>query len=81
MDNLICHNGSKMASKFEKYHVSRLPHSLYTPEINPCDFWLFGMLRGVLKNCDFNLSDDIEKEITKVWDELNFDEVQSAFHN
>jgi hypothetical protein len=66
MDNLICHNGSKMASKFEKYHVSRLPHSLYSPEINPCDFWLFGMLKGVLKDREFHLSNEIEDVITKV---------------
>jgi hypothetical protein len=39
------------------------------------------MLKGVLEDRDFNSSDGIEEAITKVWDELTFDEVQSAFHN
>jgi hypothetical protein len=39
------------------------------------------MLKGVLKNCEFNSSDEIEEAITKIWDELTFDEVQSVFHN
>jgi hypothetical protein len=39
------------------------------------------MLKGVLKDREFNWSDEIEETITKVWDELIFDEVQSVFHD
>jgi hypothetical protein len=47
------------------------------------DFWPFGigMLKGVLKNREFNWSDGIEEAITKSWGELASDEVQSVFHN
>jgi hypothetical protein len=48
MDNSTCHNGSKVASKFEKYHIFRLPHPPYSPEISPCDYWLFGLLKGIM---------------------------------
>jgi hypothetical protein len=34
-----------------------------------------------LKDGEFNSSDEIEEVIAKVWGELTFDEVQSAFHN
>jgi hypothetical protein len=47
----------------------------------PCDFWLFGLLKGVLKDREFSSSDGIEQAITNVWDELTFNEVQSVFHN
>jgi hypothetical protein len=33
------------------------------------------MLKIVLKNRDFNSSDEIEGAITTVWDEFTFDEV------
>jgi hypothetical protein len=39
------------------------------------------MLKGVLRNHGFNSSNETEKVNTKVWDELTFDEVKSAFHN
>jgi hypothetical protein len=39
------------------------------------------MLKGVLKDPEFNLSDEIKGVVPKVWDEFTFDEVQSVFHN
>jgi hypothetical protein len=37
MDNSLYHNGSKVVSKFEKHHVSRLPHRSYSLDMSPCD--------------------------------------------
>jgi hypothetical protein len=37
MEDSMCHNESKVASKFEKHHVWRLPHPLYSPDMSPCD--------------------------------------------
>jgi hypothetical protein len=53
------------------------------PDISLCNCWLFGigMLKGVLKDREFNSGDEIDGAITKVWDELAFDEVQSVFYN
>jgi hypothetical protein len=38
MDNSLCHNGSKITSKFAKHHFSRMPHPPDSPDIRPCDF-------------------------------------------
>jgi hypothetical protein len=38
------------------------------------------MLKGVLKDHEFNSSDEIEGAIAMVWDELTCDE-QRVFHN
>jgi hypothetical protein len=73
----MCHNGSKVASKFQRDHVSRLLHPLNSPYISPGDFRLFGLLKGVLKRSRH----EIEKAILRVWDELTFDGLQSVFHN
>jgi hypothetical protein len=56
MDNSMCHNRSKVASKVERQRVSRLPHPPHSQDRSPCDFWLFGIgiLKGVLKGRDFN---------------------------
>jgi histone-lysine N-methyltransferase SETMAR len=60
IDNSICHNGSKVVAKFDKIHIARLPHPPYSPDLSPCDFWLFGMLKGILKDREFHLHDEIE---------------------
>jgi hypothetical protein len=38
MDNSMCHNGSKVVSKFDKHHFARLPHPSYSRGLSPCDF-------------------------------------------
>jgi hypothetical protein len=65
MHNSMCHNGSKVAPKFEKHHVSRLLHPPCSPDISPCGFWLFGMLKGVLKGREFNSGNEIEEVIRR----------------
>jgi hypothetical protein len=39
------------------------------------------MLKGVLKDREFNSNYAVEEAITKVWDELTFDEVQNVFQD
>jgi hypothetical protein len=39
------------------------------------------MMKRVLKDREFDLRDEIEEAITKLWDELTFDEMQRVFHN
>jgi hypothetical protein len=77
IDNSMCHNGSK----FDKHHIARLPHPLYSPDLSPCDFWLFGLLKGIPKDREFHSHDEIEEAMTMAWNNLTFDEVQNVFHN
>jgi hypothetical protein len=75
-DNSICHNGSKVVSKFDKHHIARLPHPHYSPDLSPDNFWLFEMLKGILKDREFHSHDEIEQAITMAWNDLTFDAVQ-----
>jgi hypothetical protein len=65
----------KSRVKFDKHHIARLPHPLYSPDLSLCDFWLFGMLKGILKDRELHSYDEIEKAITMAWNDLTFDEV------
>jgi hypothetical protein len=55
------HNGSK----FERYYVSRWPHASDSPDISPSDFSLFGMLKGVSKNREFNSSVKLKRRLRR----------------
>jgi hypothetical protein len=79
VDNSTCHAGSKVASKFEKYHILRLPHPPYWPEIRPCDCRLSGLLKGMMNDREFHSDDEIEKGITIAWNDLIFEDVQNIF--
>jgi hypothetical protein len=75
------HNGSKAASKFEQHHIFRLPHPPYSPDISPCDFWLFGLLKGIMKRREFHSHEEIEEAITVAWNDLTVEDVQSIFYD
>jgi hypothetical protein len=66
MDNSMCHNGSKVMSTFGKHRVSQFPYPPYSPDVSPCDSWLFGRLKGILEDQEFNSSDEIEEVITTI---------------
>jgi hypothetical protein len=69
MDNSMCHNWSK----FDKYHIARLSHPASSPDLSLCDFWLFRMLKRILKDQEFHLHNEIEEAITMAWNDLRFD--------
>jgi hypothetical protein len=43
------HNGHRVVNKLRRLKIFRAPHPLYSPDINPCDFWMFGNFKGNLK--------------------------------
>jgi hypothetical protein len=81
MGNSMCHNRSKVMSKSGKHYLSRFSHPPYSLAISQCNFWLFGVLKGILKDQEFNSSNEIEQGIPRIWDDLNFGNVQGVFQN
>jgi hypothetical protein len=81
MDNSVCHTESKVTLKIKKNHISRMPHPPDSPEINRCDFWLFGTLKQILRDREFPSSDKIEDAIAQAWNDLAFDDIQSVFRD
>jgi histone-lysine N-methyltransferase SETMAR len=45
MDNSMCRNGCKVTDEFDNRKLQRVAHPPYSPDLSPCDFWIFGMLK------------------------------------
>ena len=52
--------------------IKTVPQSLYSPDLAPCDFWLFPKLRG----CRSERIEEMKEAVTKVIDTLT----QEDFH-
>ena len=52
--------------------INTVPQSLYSPDLAPCDFWLFPKLIG----CRYETTEEIKEAVTKVIDKL----AQEDFH-
>jgi hypothetical protein len=79
MDNSMCHHVRKISLELEHNTIERAPHSAYSPDISSCGLWLFGFLREKLKEQEPSTSDEIIEVITTIWNDVAFEELQSAF--
>ena len=52
-----------------------VPHPPYSPDLAPCDFWLFPKLRG----CHYETIEEMKEAVTKVIDTLTQDDFHGAF--
>ena len=53
--------------------IKTVPQPLYSPDLAPCDFWLFPKLRGCRR---YETIEEIKEALTKVIDTL----IQEDFH-
>jgi hypothetical protein len=50
MDSSRCHNRKKITTEIRHRRFARAWYPLDSPDLNPCDFWLFGLMKHSLKD-------------------------------
>ena len=55
--------------------IKTLPQPLYSPDLAPCDFWLFPKLRG----CRYETIEEMKEAVIKVIDTLTQEDFHGAF--
>jgi hypothetical protein len=58
-----------------------MPQPAYSPDISPCNFRLFGLLKQILRDREFAPSDEIKDTIAQIWNDLAFDNIRSLFRD
>jgi hypothetical protein len=56
-----------------------IPHPPYSPDLAPCDFFLFPKIKLKLKRCRFDTIEKIQAGSLKVLDTLKENDFQEAF--
>ena len=55
--------------------IKTVPHPPYSPDLAPCDIWLFPKLRG----CRYETIEEMKEAVTKVIDKLTQEDFHGAF--
>ena len=55
--------------------IKTVPHPSNSPDLTPCDFWLFPKLRG----CRHETIEEMKEAVTKVIDTLTQEDFNGAF--
>ena len=64
-DNTQVHSSILITDYLTKMGIKTIPQPLYSPDLAPCDFWLFPKLRG----CPYETI-EMKEAVTKVIDTL-----------
>ena len=55
--------------------IETVPQPPYSPDLAPCDFWLFPMLTG----CRYETIGEMKESVTKVIDTLTHEDFHAVF--
>jgi hypothetical protein len=61
-----------------KYKMTVIPHPPYSPDLAPCDFFLFQQINLKLKGCQFDRTEEIQAKSQRVLDTLTEKDFQEA---
>ena len=52
-DNAPAHRSAVVKSYLEEFHIQVLPHTPYSTDLSPCDFWLNAYIKSCLQGRKF----------------------------
>jgi histone-lysine N-methyltransferase SETMAR len=69
-DNGKPHNSRLSIEKMEEYGFIRVPQTPYSPDLAPCDFFMFGCLQFQLEAKTFFDEDSVTEEVRRILMEI-----------
>jgi transposase len=63
-DNAPCHTAVSINKFLAQKNIPLVPQPPYSPDLSPCDFFLFPRLKNRLRVRHFGTMDNIEKSVT-----------------
>ena len=73
-DNALVHNSILVTDYLTKMGIKTVPQPPYSPDLAPCDFWLFPKLRG----CSYETIEEMKEAVMKVIDTLTQEDFDGA---
>ena len=59
--------------------IKTVPQPPYSPDLAPCDFWLFPKPKENLRGCGYETIKEMKEAVTKVIDTLTQEDFHGAF--
>ena len=79
-DNAPAHRSFKFSQFLAKNNMTVIPHPPYSPDLTPCDFFLFPKLKLRMKGRRFDTNEEIQEELQQVLDTIPKRDFQGCFH-
>ena len=78
-DNALCCTSLLVWQFLSNKNITVCPHPPYSPDLAPCDFWLFPKVKMTMKGKRFESIQDIEAAMTAQLKTLTKEDLQNCF--
>jgi len=78
-DNAPSHTALSVQQFLAKNDMTVIPHSSYSPDVAPCDFFLFPLMKGHMKEKHFADVSEVKKKTLGVLNNISTEEFQKCF--
>lgn len=78
-DNAPCHTALKVSQYLTSKGITVLPQPPYSPDMSPCDFFLFPKVKSVVKGTHFESIEEIQTSVTRVLKDIPVEEFQKCY--
>jgi len=79
-DNAPAHTALRMQQFLAKNNMTVNPHPPYSPDLVPCNFFLFPHMKGQTKGKHFAEVSELKKKTPEVLNNINMEQFQKCFH-
>ena len=79
-DNARPHTAKVTTEYLERQNMKILPHPPYSPDLAPCDFWLFGNLKKSLRNRRFASEEELDDAVNEYLQSIQKNDWERVFH-
>jgi histone-lysine N-methyltransferase SETMAR len=80
-DNAPIHNTKVVDEVIELLGLKKMSHPPYSPDLSPCDFFLFGYVKDRLIGCSFETPEDIFDAVMEVIHEIRPETFANVFED
>ena len=78
-DNALAYNALSVKTFLTKHKIILLEHPPYSPDLVPCDFFLFPKIKSALKGTRSESVDAVKANTTDLMNKLSEDDLQHCF--
>ena len=79
-DNASSHTALRTREFLENSGLKTFPHPPYSPDLAPCDFWLFSTIKDELRGKRFSTNEELAGALFEVIDNIPKNEWKMCFN-